>query len=85
MICHSDTYLVVHGTLVGASVAPHCLDDDEELVVGGEEVPLCGLEAAAVLGPGEARLGAARRQALDHSGVTQRHRLTLHRLHEPGE
>ena len=74
----------MHGALVGAGVAPHCLDDDEELVVGGEEVPLRGLEAAAVLGPGEARLGAARRQALDHNGVAQRDSLALHRLHEAG-
>ena len=84
MINHSDTHLVVHGALVGAGVAPHGLDDDEQLVVCGEEVPLCGLEAAAVLGPGEARLGAARRQALDHRGVAKRDSLALHRLHEPG-
>ena len=73
----------MHGALVSPRVALHGLDDDEQLVVGGEEVALGRLQLAAVLGPGEARLGAARRKALDHRSVAHRDGLALHRLDEP--
>ena len=75
--------LIMHGALVAPCVALHGLDDDEQLIVGGEEVSLGRLQFAAVLGPREPRLGAARRHALDHGRVAQRNGLALHRFDEP--
>ena len=73
----------MHRALVASGIALHRLDDDEELIVGGEEVSLCGLQFTAVLGPREPRLGAAGRHALDHGSVAQRDSLALHWFDEP--
>ena len=82
---NSPPCLVMHRALVAAGVALPRLDDDEQLVVGGEEVALGRLQFAAVLGPREPRLRAAGRQALDHRRVAQRHRLALHRFDKSDE
>ena len=73
----------MHCALVASGVAFHSLNNYEQLIVGGKEVSLCGLQFAAVLGPREPRLGAAGRHALDHGSVAQRDSLALHRFDEP--
>ena len=47
----------------------HYLNNDEELVIGGEEVPLGGVERPLVLPPVEPGLGATTGDTLQHCCV----------------
>lgn len=61
------------GILVPESGSPDHLDNDEELIVGGEEVPLRGVERTLVLAPLQPGLGAAARDALKHRCLANFH------------
>lgn len=67
---HDAAEGVAHLALVAAGVGRHRVDDYQQLVLRGEEVPLGRLERAAVLAPGQLGPGRAAGHALQDYRAT---------------